>query len=188
MSPIAPANIIFELICFAAFAAVCGGLLKPRFSVKISLLITAGCLVVIAGIQTAVFWRRTVRFSWFLRCFRQRHTAGDPRRSCAVKERVCHRRGDMVVRSADALYPEPARDLLCEQPVITLDWLWLPCCVHWFWPYFWCSRPRFCRKPFQRFVFHNKYIWIIVPVILALSLASYVENINFTPILAGILF
>ena len=191
MSPIAPANIIFELICFAAFAAVCGGLLKPRFSVKISLLITAGCLAVIAGIQTAVFWASDGALQLVLTLLPA--TAYLP---VILAVHVLSKNGfatAVATWSFGLLMPyilNLLRDLLfANSRSIPFDWLWLTVlCSLVLAVLLVFTALRFCRKPFQRFVFHNKYIWIIVPVILALALASYVENINFTPILAGILF
>ena len=53
MLPIAPGNILYELICFAAFVSVCIGLLKFRYSPKNSALILAGSIAVAAAIQGA---------------------------------------------------------------------------------------------------------------------------------------
>ena len=46
----------------------------------------------------------------------------------------------------------------------------------------------FCRKPFQTFDFQNKYIWLIVPVILLFLLISYFESMTFEPLIAFITF
>ena len=54
MLPIAPENIVYELICFAAFVSVCIGLLKLRYSKKISALILTGSIAVAAVIQMSI--------------------------------------------------------------------------------------------------------------------------------------
>lgn len=47
---------------------------------------------------------------------------------------------------------------------------------------------RFCRKPFQMFEFQNKYVCIIVPVVLLFLLISYFESMTFEPFIAFITF
>ena len=192
--PIAPANIIFELICFAAFAVICGGLLKPRFSVKNSLLITAGCLAVVAGIQTAILLASDgslqlvltlLPATAYLPAILTVHLLSKNGFATAVATWSFGVLAPYILN----LFRELLQKLLAKNQALPFDLLWLTVL---------CSLVlaallvftvlRFCRKPFGRFVFRNKYVWIIVPVILALSLVSYVENINFNPILAGILF
>ena len=194
MLPIAPANIIFELICFAAFAVICGGLLKPRFSVKTSLLITVGCLAVVAGIQTAILLASDgslqlvltlLPATAYLPVILTIHLLSKNGFATAVATWSFGLMAPYIL----GLLRDLLQLLLVDYQSHPFDWLWLTVL---------CSLALaillvftallFCRKPFQQFVFHNKYVWIIVPVILTLSLASYVENINFTPILAGILF
>ena len=191
MLSIAPANILFELICFAAFAVICGGLLKPRFSGKTSLLITAGCLTVVAGIQTVLLVATAGSLGRIITLLPA--TAYLP---AILAVHVLSRNGfatAVATWSFGLLAPyilNLLRDLLlANSQSLPFDWLWLTVL---------CSLVLaallvfvalwFCRKPFQQFVFRNKYVWIIVPVILAFSLVSYVDNMNFTPILAGILF
>jgi hypothetical protein len=194
MLPIAPANIIFELICFTAFAVICGGLLKTRFSVKTSLLIAAGCLALVAGIQTAILLASDGALQLVLTLLPA--TAYLP---VILTVHVLSRNGfatAVATWSFGLLAPyilgllrDLLQLLLVDYQSNSFDRLWQTVL---------CSLAlaillvftalRFCRKPFGQFVFHNKYVWIIVPVILTFSLASYVENINFTPILAGILF
>lgn len=194
MLPIAPANILFEFICFAAFTIICGGLLKPRFSVKTSLLITAGCLAVVAGIQTALLLSSDGSLQLVLTLLPA--TAYLP---VILTVHLLSKNGfatAVATWSFGVLTPyilNLFRDLMhmlfVKNELLPLDLLWITVL---------CSLVlavllvfmslRFCRKPFRQFAFRNKYVWIIVPVILALSLVSYVENINFNPILAGILF
>lgn len=189
--PIAPANIIFELICFAAFAAICGGLLKPRFSVKTSLLITTGCMAVVAGLQTAVFLESDGSLQMVLTMLPA--TAYLP---AIITVHVLSKNGfatAVATWSFGLLMPyilNLLRNLLfAVSRSMTFDWLNLAVlCSLVLAAFLVFTVMRFCREPFQQYVFRNKYIWIIIPVILAFSLASYVENINFTPILAGILF
>lgn len=189
--PIAPANIIFELICFTAFAVICGGLLKPRFSVRTSLLTAAGCLAAVAGIQTAILLASDGSLPLVLTLLPA--TAYLP---AILTVHLLSKNGfatAVATWSFGLLAPyilNLLRNLLfANSRQLPFDWLWLTVL---------CSLVlaillvfaalRFGRRPFQQFAFRNKYVWIIVPVILALSLASYVENINFTPVLAGILF
>lgn len=189
--PIAPANIIFELICFAAFAVICGGLLKPRFFVKISLLITAGCLAVAAGIQTAILLASDGAIQLVLTLLPA--TAYLP---AILTVHLLSKNGFATAVSTwsfGLLAPyilNLLRNLLfANSRQLPVDWLWLTVlCSLVLAATLVFTALRFGRKPFQKFVFRNKYVWIIVPVILALSLASYVDNMNFNPILAGILF
>lgn len=183
--PIAPANIIFELICFAAFAVICGSLLKPRFSVKACGLITACCLAVIAGIQATVFLASDGSLQLVLTLLPV--TAYLP---AILAVHALSKNGfatSVVTWAFGLLTPyilNLLRNLLLSVGAgLPVDWLWLTTL---------CSLAlatvlvfitlRFGRKPFQQFEFRNKYVWIIIPVILVLSLVSYVENTNFTPL------
>lgn len=47
---------------------------------------------------------------------------------------------------------------------------------------------RFCRKPFQTFEFQDRYVWLIVPVILFFLLISYFESLTFDPFIAFLVF
>ena len=47
-------NVIFELICFAAFVGICAGLLKFRYSTKYNILILTGSIVAVVCIQAAI--------------------------------------------------------------------------------------------------------------------------------------
>ncbi|MGI5897477.1 MAG: GHKL domain-containing protein [Oscillospiraceae bacterium] len=192
--PIAPVNIVFELICFAAFAMICGGLLKPRFSVKTSLLITAGCLAVVTGIQTAILLASDGSIQLVLTLLPA--TAYLP---VILTVHLLSKNGfatAVATWSFGLLAPYILgllRDLLQLLLVgyrsYPFDWLWLTVlCSLVLAAALVFTALRFCRKPFQQFAFRNKYVWIIVPVILAFSLVSYVENVNFNPLLAGILF
>lgn len=191
MLPIAPANIIFELICFAAFAVICGGLLKPRFSGKTSLLIAVGCLTVVVAIQIAILLASDGAVQLLLTLLPA--TAYLP---VILAVHVLSKNGfvtAVATWSFGLLVPyilNLIRELLlANSRSLLFDWLWLTVlCSLVLAALLVFTALRFCRKPFQQFVFYNKYVWIIVPVILAFSLASYVDNMNFNPILAGILF
>ena len=191
MLPIASANIIFELICFAAFAVMCGGLLKPRFSLKASLLITAGGLAFIAGIQTAILFVSDGSLPLVLTLLPA--TAYLP---AILIVHLLSKNGfatAVATWSFGMLVPyilNLFRDLLLlNSRLLPVDWLWLTVlCSPVLAAVLVFTALRFCRKPFRQFVFRNKYVWIIVPMLLALSLVSYVESLNFSPILAGILF
>lgn len=194
MLPIAPANIIFELICFTAFAMICGGLLKSRFSVKTSLLITAVCLAVVAGIQTAILLApdgslqlvlTLLPATAYLPVILTVHLLSKNGFATAVANWSLGVLAPYILNLFRDLLQKP----LAKYQSLPFDFLWLTVlCSLVLAAFLVFTVLRFCRKPFGQFVFHNKYVWLIVPVIFALSLVSYVENINFTPILAGILF
>ena len=191
---IAPANILFELIRFAAFAVICGGLLKLRYSNKASLLITASCLAITAGIQTAILSAANgslqlvltlLPATVYLPAILTVHILSKNGFATAVATWSFGLLAPYILGLLrDLLYM-----LLADNQSLPFNLLWLiVLCSLVLATVLVLVTLRFCRKPFQQFVFRNKYVWIIVPVILAFSLVSYVENVSFNPILAGILF
>ena len=191
--PIAPENIGFELICFAAFAVTCGGLLNLRYSVKASLLIAAGCFAVSAGIQTALLlWEdgtaqmalTLLPVTAYLPMIFGVHLLSRNGFATAV---VTWSFGLLVPYILN-LFRGLLHMLFAADDALPVDLLRLTVlCSLALAAFLVFVALRYCRPLFRQYAFRNQYVWIILPVILLFSLISYFESMNFNPVIAGLL-
>ena len=194
MLPIAPGNILYELICFAAFVSVCIGLLKFRYSPKTSALILAGSIAVAAAIQFTILLTAANPVQQMLTLFPV--TAYLP---VIIAVHILARGGFAAAVAAWSF--GLAVPYLLNLFRTLMRQLWktdsgMP--IANMWPVILAAlilagllvflALRFCRKPFQMFEFKNKYVWLIVPVVLIFLLISYFESMTFEPIITVITF
>ena len=186
-------NVIFELICFAAFVGICAGLLKFRYSTKYNILILIGRIFAAACLQTAILLTASDAVSLIMTLLPI--TAYLP---VIVAVHILAKGGfaaAVATWSLGLLVPyilNLFRELMLkiqtwdESPLIHLFLFVSGSLILGSALVF--AALRFCRKPFRTFEFQNKYIWIIIPAILLFMLISYIESITFEPFIAFITF
>ena len=194
MLPIAPGNILYELICFESFVSVLIGLLKFRYSPKNSALILAGSIAVAAAIQFTILLTAANPVQQMLTLFPV--TAYLP---VIIAVHILARGGFAAAVAAWSF--GLAVPYLLNLFRMLMRQLWktdsgMP--IANMWPVILAAlilagllvflALRFCRKPFQMFEFKNKYVWLIVPVVLIFLLISYFESMTFEPIITIITF
>ena len=194
MLPIAPENIIYELICFAAFVSVCIGLLKLRYSKKISALILAGSIAVAAVIQMSILLTAANPVQQMLTLFPITaylpviiavHILAKGGFAAAVAAWSFGLAVPYILNLFRTLMRQlwktdggmPVADM---RPVVLAALVLAGLLVF--------AALRFCRKPFQTFRFKNKYVWLIAPVVLIFLLISYFESMTFEPVITVITF
>lgn len=187
-------NVIFELICFAAFISICVGLLKLRFSKKRSALILVGSIAVSAAIQIVILLTASnavemtltlLPITAYLPVIIAVHILSKGSFAAAVAAWSMGLLAPYILNLFRTLIWQiwktstgmPATNMW---PVV-LGAL-IPAALLVF------AALRFCRKPFQMFEFQNKYVFLIVPVVLLFLLISYFESMTFEPFIAFITF
>ena len=193
MLPIASENMFFELICFTAFISICAGLLKLRYSKKCSFLILAGSIAVAAGIQITILLTAPnapeliltlLPITAYLPVIIAVHILAKGGFAAAVATWSLGLFAPYILN----LFRELMRQIRIQYgmplnrmgPVVLGSLILAALLV--------VAALWFCRKPFQTFDFQNKYIWLIVPVILLFLLISYFESMTFEPLIAFITF
>lgn len=197
MLPIAPENIIFELICFVAFTSISIGLLKPRFSKKYSALILAGSVTVAAIMQITVFLTASnavplmvtlLPITAYLPVIIAVHILAKGGFAAAVAAWSM----GLLVPYTLSLFRELIREIwnrnwnkdgmpIGYMQLVVLGALILAALLVF-------AALRFCRKPFQMFEFQNKYVWLVIPVVLLFLLISYFESMTFEPVITLLTF
>lgn len=193
MLSIAPGNILFELICFAAFISICIGLLKSRWTKKCSILILTGSVVVAVIIQVIILLTVSdsvnlvltlLPITAYLPAIIAVHILSKGGFSAAVATWSVGLFAPYILNLfqefIQRLWKEDGMPLRQMQPVV-LGALILGVLMVF-------AVLRLCRKPFQIFEFQNKYLWLIVPVILFFLLISYFESMVFELFIALITF
>lgn len=187
-------NVIFELICFAAFISICTGLLKLRFSKKCSTLILVGSIAVSAVIQSVILLTASnavemtltlLPITAYLPVIIAVHILSKGGFAAAVAAwsmglfapYILNLFRTLIRRIWKTSTGTPTTDMW---PVV-LGALILAVLLVF-------AALRFCRKPFQMFEFQNKYVCIIVPAVLLFLLISYSESMTFEPFIAFITF
>lgn len=186
-------NILFELICFTVFVSVCAGLLASRYSKKRSALVLAAGIAVAAVIQAAILLTAPNAVELALTLLPV--TAYLP---VIVTVHILAKGGfaaAVAVWSMGLLTPYTLnlfRELIREMWVkrnldssymrpVVLGSLALGALLVF-------AALRFCRKPFQMYEFRDRYVWLIIPVVLLFLLISYFESMTFEPFATLLLF
>ncbi len=187
-------NVIFELICFAAFISICAGLLKFRFSKKHSALILAGSIAVSAVIQIVILLTSSAAMPLILTLLPI--TAYLP---VIIAVHILSKGGFAAAVAAWSmgllapyilnLFRSLIRQIWKTSTGMPLTDLWpvvLGALILGALLVF--AALRFCRKSFQMFEFQNKYVWLIIPVVLLFLLISYFESMTFEPFITFFTF
>lgn len=193
MLPIAPENILFELICFAAFISICAGLLKFRWSKKCSILILTVSVAMAAIIQIIILLTASdaaeliltlLPITAYLPIIVAVHILSKGGFAAAVATWSMGLLAPYILN----LFRELMRHIWTEDggPLLNLSPIVLGSLILGAFLVF--AALRFCRKPFQMFEFQNKYVWFIIPVVLLFLLIFYFESMLFEPFIAFITF
>ncbi len=193
MLSVASENILFELICFAAFITICIGLLKSRWTKKRSVLIMTVSVVVAAIIQCIILLTASdsvnlaltlLPITGYLPIIIAVHILSKGGFAAAVATWSV----GMFVPYILNMFRELIWRLCVENGIanqiykyVVLGTLILGALMVF-------AVLRFFRKSFQMFEFQDKYLWLIVPVILIFSFASYIESMNLEPFIDLITF
>lgn len=193
MLPIALENIIFELICFAAFVSICVGLLRLRFSKKYSALILVGSVAVAAVIQVAILLTASdaeeliltlLPITAYLPIIIAVHVLAKGGFASAVATWSFGLLAPYIL----SLFRELMRQMVIKngmalgdmRPVVLGSLILAVMLVF--------AALRLCRKPFQHFEFQNKYVWLVIPVVLVFMLISYFQSMTFDPFVTFLTF
>lgn len=189
---VASENILFELICYTVFFCTCAGLLKSRCSKQRSALVLAGSVAVATVIQVIILSTATnapeliltqLPLSAYLPVIVAVHILAKGGFAAAV---ATWGMGLLAPYTMNLF-----RDLIRE--------LWFMSQIHF--NYMHIVLPgslllgvlafiavRLCRKPFQMYEFQDKYVWLILPAVLLLSLVSYFQSMVLEPFATFLLF
>lgn len=187
-------NVIFELICFAAFISISIGLLKLRFSKKLSALILAGSIAVSAVIQIVILLTASnavalmitlLPITAYLPVIVAVHILSKGGFAAAVAAWSMGLFAPYILNLSHTLiqriWKMSTGTAAADMWPIVLGTLILAMLLVF-------AALRFCRKPFQMFEFQNKYVWLIIPVVLLFLLISYFDSMTFEPFIAFITF
>lgn len=186
-------NILFELICFIAFFTICVGLSKFRCTKRRSALILAASVAVGLVIQLVILLTASnavglaltlLPLTVYLPVIVAVHVLAKGGFASAVAAWSMGLLAPYILN----LFRELIREIWVHQllsadymrPVL-LGSLILGTLLAF-------AALRFCRKPFQTFEFQDRYVWLIVPVVLFFLLISYFESLTFDPFLAFLVF
>lgn len=186
-------NVLFELICFTVFVSICAGLLRPRFSRGRGALILAGSVAVAAAIQFAMLCTASnavaliltwLPFTAYLPVIVAVHILAEGGFATAVATwcmgllapYTLNLLRELFREIWNAVAPDSAHTYLLLLSTLGLGALLVFAAV------------RFCRKPFQMYEFQDRYVWLIVPVVLLFSLISYLESMTYQPFATLVLF
>lgn len=187
-------NVIFELIRFAAFISICAGLLKLRFSKKRSALILVGSIAVSAVIQIVILLTASnavemtltlLSITAYLPVIIAVHILSKGGFAAAVAAWSMGLLAPYILNLFCTLMRRiwktstgmPTTDMWS----VVLGALILAVLLVF-------AELRFCRKPFQMLEFQNKYVCLIVPIVLLFLLILYFESMTFEPFIAFIIF
>lgn len=183
-------NVIFELICFAAFISICAGLLKLRFSKKRSALILVGSIAVSAVIQIVILLTASnavemaltlLPITAYLPVIIAVHILSNGGFAAAVAAWSMGALAPYILNLFRTLIRRIWKTGTTDMWPVVLGALILAVLLVF-------AALRFCRKPFQMFEFQNKYVCLIIPVVLLFLLISYFESMTFEPFIAFITF
>lgn len=179
-------NILFELIRFVAFISICTGLLKFRYTKTRSALILAASVAVAAVIQVIIFLiapnateliLTLLPITVYLPVIIAIHILAKGGFAAAVAAWSMGLLAPYIL----SLFRELFRIMWArkEVPVSYMHPMLLGSLVLGALLVF--VSLRFCRKPFQMYEFRDKYVWLIIPVVLLCLLVSYLENMLLEP-------